>query len=254
MPAWCGEMKILFKLAPVLACAFSLNAQITAVLNRIPRRSPEVEIRNNSVVNLTAFAIGIAPVAQSAADRGPFIFYVDAAVDTDRPPVPYRLPLPPNQEYAVPLPHSLNRAGQPVVLFEPPIVAAAVFADGTSAGDSALLARLMLRRCNMLQAVELAREILSDAGRHNVSRGRLIERFSMMADSVNHWYLPPEQRVGRTLYQSIAEKLTNLPQLQVGSAFPPAAFVERETALLNRQRVALMESQPSLADAAITRR
>ena len=69
----------------------------------------------------------------------------------------------------------------------------------------------------------------------NVSRGQLIGQFNMLADSVNHRYLQPEQEVGRALYQSIAERLLHLPQVQVGSPFPPASFVEQEAAMLNRQ-------------------
>jgi hypothetical protein len=169
--------------------------------------------------------------------------YVDTAVDRTA------MPLVPNQEYTVPVP-SRFRPGQPREdLFEPPIVTAAIFADGSTTGDPALLRRLILRRCNMLQAVEAALNMLSDAGRHNVPRGQLIERFRKTADSVNHWYLPLEQQVGRDLYQSIIGKLMNLPEGPLGSPFPPAPFVEEETARLHRQRVSLLDSQPSLADA-----
>src|ERR1700730_6227093 len=99
-------MKTVFHLASVLVCSFSLNAQITTVLNRPSNRSPEIVIRNSSMANLTAFAVSMAPVAQEgASDSAPFIVYIDTAVDTDRLAVPYRprtaMPLPPNQEYAV---------------------------------------------------------------------------------------------------------------------------------------------------------
>jgi len=186
----------------------------------------------------------MAPVAQDAPDSAPLVVYVDTAIDQTA------MPLLPNQEYAVPVP-SRFRPGQPQEdLFEPPIVTAGIFADGATTGDTALLSRLILRRCNMLQALEAALEMLSDAGRHNVPRSQLIEQFRNMADSVNHWYLPQEQQVGRSLYQSMIGKLMNLPEGPLGSPFPPAAFVEDETAMLNRQRVALLNSQPNLADAA----
>ena len=133
------------------------------------------------------------PVAQGGADRAPFVFYIDTAVDADRLGVWGPLPLPPNQEYAVPVTGSF-RAGHPVDLFGPPIVSAAIFADGTTSGDAAMLAKLMLRRSNMLQAVELARDILSDAVKHNVPRAQFVAQFQMMADSLDHWYLPRNNR------------------------------------------------------------
>lgn len=246
---WRVEMKAFLQLASALACAFSLDAQITAVLNRFPARSPEIVIRNNSTMDLTALAVSMAPVPQKAVDSVPFIVYLNTAIDTDRAAVSYRLsaglPLAPRQEFAVPV-TSAFRDGRLVDLFRPPIDTAAVFADGTTAGDPALLARLLSRRGNMLQAVELASDILKNAGRSNVPRGQLIEQFSQLADSLNHWYLAPEKQVGRTLYQSIVEKLMSLPPPHLGSAFPPTAFVEQETAMLNRQRTNLLESRPGL--------
>jgi len=83
------------------------------------------------------------------------------------------------------------------------------------------------------------------------TRVQLIEQFRKLADSLNRWYLPPEQQVGRSLYQSIVGKLMDLPEAPGGSPFPPSSFVAEETVKLNRQRVTLLESQPSLADAAL---
>lgn len=135
---------------------------------------------------------------------------------------------------------------------EEPIVTAGILADGTTTGDALLLNRLILRRINMLQAVETTLEILSDAGRHNVPRDQLIEQFRKTACTLDRWYLPPEQQVGRGLYRSIIVKLKNLPEVRAGSPFPPGTFVEQESAMLRQQRVTLLESQPSLASAALT--
>jgi len=146
------------------------------------------------------------------------------------------------------------RGGRVVDLFERPITIAAAFEDGSATGDAALLSRLVSRRGSMLQEVELACEILSDAGSHSVPRGQLVQQFRTMADSLNHCYLPPEQQVGRTLYKSIVEKLMNLPPQQAGSPFPPTTFVEQEIIALNHQRIALLESQPGLGVVATTPR
>jgi len=218
-----------------------LNAQIAATVIPVPGGS-EIGIRNDAAVGLVAFAISVK-LADGVSDA-PLMIYFDSAIDTPARPVL------PNEERM--LQRRIWRAETKLpVVPEQPIVTAGIFADGAATGDTALLRRLILRRCNMLQAVEAALGMLSDAGKHNVPRRQLIEQFRNMADSVNHWYLPPEQQVGRSLYQSIIGKLMNLPEGPLGSPFPPTAFVEEETATLHRQRVALLDSQPSLADAAL---
>jgi hypothetical protein len=127
---------------------------------------------------------------------------------------------------------------------------AGIFEDGATTGNPGLLTRLMLRRSNMLLAVETTMETLAEAGNRNVPRDQLIKQFRRLADSLNRWYVSREQQVGRGLYQSMVGKLINLQDGPIGSPFPPSAFVEQETALLNHRRVTLRESQPSLADLA----
>lgn len=237
-------MKTIISAVSVLACAFSLDAQIATTLNRLPDGSTEIKIRNDAAVSLAAFAIR-ANTANDVLDA-PLIVYSDSAIDTAASPVM------PNQERLVKEGRRfvVRRGERTPVVFEEPIVTAGIFADGATTGNAALLSRLTWRRCNMLQAIEMALEMLSSAGRYNVPRHHLIEQFRRMADSLNRWYLPPEQQVGRSLYQSIVGKLMNLPQVELGSPFPPSAFVAQETAMLNRQRVVLLESEPSLVEAA----
>jgi hypothetical protein len=235
----------------VLACALSLNAQITATLKRLPNGSDEIIIRNDAAVSLVAYATSVK-IANGASDA-PDVGYVDSAIDTTASP------MSPNQERVGPAGAMTGRLVNGRMIYAParfqlPIVTAGIFADGTTSGDAELLRRLVLRRCNMLQAVETTLDIISDAGRRNLPRDVLVNQFRKMADSLNRWYVPPEQRVGHDLYQSMMGKLLNLPDEPVGTPFPPDAFVTPEAAMLNRQRVELLESQPGLAEAAVIHR
>ena len=257
-------------IASLLACASSLTAQITATLNRLADSSIEITVRNHSAVAATAFAIRVNHSAKDDAQLivylDPETVYVDSAID------PAKQPLPPDQDYTFE-PRLRFRGGGPAaltlsdvrkqgakqdrfgrVLLQPEaidlsahtIAAAGVFADGATSGDAGLLTRLMLRRSNMLLALETTLGILSDAGRRNVSQDQLIGQFKKLADPVRRGYLLPEQRVGLDLYQSMIGKLLNLPGPKDGSPFPPNEFVAREMAPLQQQRSALLESQPSL--------
>ena len=221
-----------------------LAAQITTTLNRPAGRAPEIEIRNDSSALLTAFALRMAPNA--GEDREPFLVFRDAAVDgTD--------PLAQGQKFTVPLPVRFRPGGPREDLYEVPVSGAAVFAGGETTGDAALLSRLLLRRSTMLQSVDLTIDILSDAGSRNVPRRQLIDQFQKLADSVNHWYLPAEQQVGRSLYQSIVSKLMSLPEPKLGAPFPPNTFAREEMLQLNRQRTTLLESQPAISAESIRR-
>lgn len=226
-------------------CAATAHAQISATLHHLPGRSSEVEIRNNSTVSLNAFALAMAPVAEG---RAPLIVFVDTVMDNGA------APLLPGEAYPVPVTSGTSPGHSPQDLFGPPVVTAGIRADGTTTGDPALVRRLILRRCNMAQAVELAMDLLSDAGKHNLPRYQLIGQFRKLADSLDHWYLPPEQQVGRMVYDRVISRLLSLPDGSPGAPFPPAEFVEQETARLNRQRITLLESQPNLADAASIQR
>jgi len=218
-----------------------VDAQISARLNQVGNRSPEVEVQNDAPMAMTAFAIRMAAApAPGDAHREPFVMFADAVVDQAP------MPLLSNQTYGVPVPSRYKKGQHPEALVAPPIATAAVFSDGSTAGDASLLDRLILRRCNMLQAVELARDMLTAAGRHNVPRAQLTAEFQRMADSLNHWYLPAEQQVGRGVYQAIVGKLMGLPDQAFGAAFPPTAFVEQEVAALDRQRTTLLEARPGL--------
>jgi hypothetical protein len=242
-------MKTSISVASALACAFSLHAQISTTLKRLPKDLVEVSIRNNSAVSLAAFAVTVSQGPRSAlSSLPPIVLYSDPLIEPEDRPLlagEDRVVLTSGDRMV-----EVRGAFRGLVL-EEPIAAAGVLADGSTTGEAALLARLMLRRSNMLLAVETTLETLSDAGRHNVPRDQLIEHFKKMADSVRHWYLPAEQQIGVSLYQSMVGKLVNLPEEPLGSPFPPAKFLAQETTMLNRMRVPLLESQPSLADEAV---
>jgi hypothetical protein len=241
-------MKTVISAVSVLACAFSLDAQITARLNRLSDSADEVRIRNNSATSLVAFAVTVKQAPMSGnSSKAPLVVFSDLLID------PAAKPLPAGEERVVMSSHFILSSGRHLPL-EEPIVTAGILADGAPAGDPALLARLLSRRSNMLLAIETTLETLSDAGNRNVPRGQLIDQFRKLAASVRRWYLPSEQQVGLALYQSIVGKLMSLPAGQLGSPFPPADFVVEETAALRQQRVALSESQPSLLDAALVER
>jgi hypothetical protein len=228
----------------VLACTFPLDAQIAATINRTSSGSDEVRIRNDSASSLVAF---VAAVKQSGlnsnASRAPLLLYADPLIDGAITPIKS------GEDRLVLVNGFRDPSGKPRP-WQEPVLAAGIFEDGTIAGDGTLLMRLMFRRSNMLLAIETALEIIMDAGKRNILREQLIRQFTRMADLMNRGYLSPEQQIGRGLYQSIAGKLLNLPPPEVGAPFPPSAFVEREAAMLNRQRVRLLESVPSLIDGA----
>jgi hypothetical protein len=238
-------MRTVVAAAVSLAFASSLESQIVATLNRSPAGVPEVRIRNNGKVSLAAFAAAMNP-SRDSEDQTQFVEFFDTVVD-------HTAPLEPDHEHTLPV-RFRSRPGRRIEeLFEPPVMAAGILSDGGTTGDAVLLTRLMLRRNNMLLAVETAIETLSDAGRRNIPRDQLIEQFRKLADALWRWYVPPEQQVGRAVYRSIIEKLRNIPEGPVGSPFPPSAFVADETIALNRQRVALLNSQPGLAAATLIR-
>lgn len=249
-------MKAVFAVASIFACALLLDAQITATQNRLADGHTEIKVRNNSSVSLDAFAVSIKYTTPDSAGNAPVVIYVDTVIDAfpaigisanELPP----RPIVAGAEYTtVPLLRIAKNGNIGEIHFEEPIITAGIFAGGATTGDAILLNRLMLRRSNMLLAVETILEMLSDAGRRNIPRDQLLRQLRTMSDSVNRWYVPPEQQVGRGLYQSVIGKLMSLPEEPAGSPFPPSAFVARETAALNRQRVILSESQPSLAEIA----
>jgi hypothetical protein len=253
-------MNIVISLASVLVCAVSMHAQIATTVRRLPDGSNEITIRNNGSMPLTAFAVGVDVIGErrelGPASLAPLDTYYDPATDF------ITQPLPPNQDRVLPLVQvfcaapprnptlgqliAQQRASGSYCEFKQP-VAAGIYADGTTTGDRALLANLLSRRSNMLLAVETALDTLNYAGRRNAPRDELIAQFQKMADSARRWYVPREQQIAGNVYQSEVEKLVNLPE---DARLVPDAFVAQESARLRGERLRLIESQPSLAEAA----
>jgi hypothetical protein len=181
---WSGSreigMKIVTSVASLLACAFSLDAQITTTVNRLPD-GLEVTIRNNSAVSLAAFAISVNHVALghvplAAALRG-------EAGSAAGNSAPYGLYFDPAIEPAMPLPAGQERVVGAFRWLDEKVIAAGIFTDGATTGDAALLTRLMLRRSNMLLAVETALEALSNAGRQSIPRYQLIVQVNRSSEN-----------------------------------------------------------------------
>src|SRR5271163_4053755 len=84
-------MKGVAVVASVLACC-SLDAQVSASLNRLPGGWTEITIRNDSALSLAAFAIRVNVISQPDA---PFVSYYDPVIDSAAEP------LPPYQERAL---------------------------------------------------------------------------------------------------------------------------------------------------------
>jgi hypothetical protein len=252
-------MKTLLLIASWIACTCSVHAQISTAVSRLPTGEVKITVRNNSDRSLTAFALSanVIPMNSAAGIRNAsdalWVSYHDSAIDLTMKA------LLPNQERVVPgrvrcmmgLWSGEARKEIPASnceQLEQPLATAGIYSDGSTTGNPVLLTRLMLRRSSMLMAIDSASAALSEAGKHNNPRGQVVEQFRRLVDSVSGWYLFPEQQIGRDLFESIIGKLKNLPQGELGEPFPPTAFIGEEIARLKQMRVALWESEPSLAD------
>lgn len=225
-------MKIALSIACTLVCVCSLDAQISTNVERVPDGYQRISIRNNSKLDLVAFVVRAKPINRSPnAPSGPSLLFVDALEgDWD--------PLAAGEERA------LSRFAD---AFEKPILAAGIFADGSTAGDKELLGLLMSYRGNRLAAIETALDTLAEAGQGNVPRDQLVAQFKRMADGARRWYVPEEQRSAAKVYESIVDRLVNLPEQELGAPFLPPAFVREEVAALSHARAALLDSEPSLS-------
>ncbi len=158
----------------MIAWAPSLDAQVTALLNKLPDASTEIRLRNDSAKSVAAYATSTRWQRQSPANPDLselVLLFIDPTVYFLKPLnvcLNAAGELPPGEQCAV---ERLPTSGKPV--FEQPVVAA-IFTDGSTTGDGALLTQLLSRRSSMLSAVDLAVETLRDAGHTNVPRHQLV--------------------------------------------------------------------------------
>src|SRR5260370_117501 len=160
-------MKTVISVASALACAFSLGAQITARLNRLPDGKDELRMRTDSAPNLVVFAVTAKRARPSPASLGeilqnsaraaesevryiPFVVYSDPLIE------PAAKPLLASEErvMAVTFMQKTPAGTLQPWRFEEPIVTAGISADGATTGDAGLLSRLMLRRRHIPLALD----------------------------------------------------------------------------------------------------
>lgn len=237
-------------LVALSACALALNAQVSAKLTN-SRAGHAIEIRNDGSLPLNAIALrlewklrGNRPQEMLDMAKVPAKIYLDSLID------PSMTPLPPHGARVLERGDlTLRTFSDPsVVAIAEPEETAGIFVDGSTTGDQSLLTLLLMRRSNILLAADTAIDILSDAAKHNVPPSWLTGQFRRL--SLGHFYLLPEQEAGRAVYESVLEKLVNLPAAPLGAAFPPTVFVEAETAELRQLRASLVDSRPNLEQAA----
>jgi hypothetical protein len=190
-------MRTVISIASAFVCACSLEAQIVGSVNRSADGFELIRIRNNSSKPLVAFVLSVKHESPNTVpDRNslnrPLVVFSDPLIDRTT------TPLQTGEERMISmlavhqLPPGSFRNG--THLLEDSMLTAGIYTDGTTTGDTILLGRLLVRRSNMLQAVETTLAALSNAGGHNIPRSQLVVEFQTLADSLNHWYLPLEQR------------------------------------------------------------
>jgi hypothetical protein len=82
-------MQTVIAAASVLACAFSLCAQITTTLNHLPDGLDEVRIRNNSATSLVAFVVTVKQVPrEDYSSHAAFVVYSDPLIEPATRPLP----------------------------------------------------------------------------------------------------------------------------------------------------------------------